>query len=203
VFVKICGVSTQQGVAAAVDAGADAVGFVLTRSPRQVDPRAVRSLVSGMPARVLSVGVFAGLPVEEVARAAASAGVGAVQLHGSHSRGDWRRLAELRLRMIRAAAPGAELRCGALGEDMLVVDSPTPGSGITWDWHGLPERPAGRWLLAGGLHPGNVADAVACLRPWGVDVSSGVERVRGIKDRGLISEFVFAARGAGEVAHAA
>lgn len=197
--MKICGLTAAQDVAACVDAGADAVGFVLTGGPRQVDARTVRRLAVGVPPEVLTVAVFVSQPVATIARVARAAGVDAVQLHGSYRAADYQRLSRLPLQLIRAVAAGGDVHCGAYGEDLLVIDSPAPGSGVAWDWHGLRERPAGRWLLAGGLRPGNVAAAIRSVSPWGVDVSSGVERVRGVKDAALIAEFVGAARAAEEV----
>ncbi|GAA3021686.1 hypothetical protein GCM10020229_36130 [Kitasatospora albolonga] len=99
--------------------------------------------------------------------------------------------------LIRAtsAAAAAGASCGDFGEDLLLLDSPVPGSGEAWDWAELGAKPpGGTWLLAGGLTPGNVREAIAAARPWGVDVSSGVEVRRGVKDPALITEFVRAAK---------
>jgi phosphoribosylanthranilate isomerase len=196
VFVKVCGLRTAEDVATAVEAGADAVGFVLTDSPRRVDAGQAAALVATVPAGVLTVAVFRGEPVAEIADTALDCGVAAVQLHGEYSAADYAALRQFPLRLVRAATAtgGDSLRCGDLGEDLLLVDSPTPGSGRTWDWGARAVRPEGRWLLAGGLRPDNVAEAVSRLTPWGVDVSSGVERERGVKDPTLIRAFVAAAK---------
>jgi phosphoribosylanthranilate isomerase len=208
VFVKVCGLSTAEDVATAVDAGADAVGFVLTTSPRRVDAGLARELVASAPPGVLTVAVFRGEPATEIAATALDCGVAAVQLHGDYSPADYAALRRFPLRLVRAASAtgdrslrgdslrGGSLRCGDLGEDLLLVDSPTPGSGQTWDWGARDVRPEGHWLLAGGLRPDNVAEAVRRLTPWGVDVSSGVERARGVKDHTLIRAFVSAAKSA-------
>ncbi|MFG2676572.1 phosphoribosylanthranilate isomerase [Streptomyces sp. DT20] len=192
VYVKVCGLSRPQDVAAAVGAGADAIGFVLTPSPRQVTPAAVRALVAEVPQGTATVAVFRGEPLEEVRRAAAESGVDTVQLHGSEPPEAFAALRADGFRLIRAASPGsgAPLESGAYGEDLLIIDSPSPGSGERWDPAALGGSPAGPWLLAGGLNPDNVAGAVAGLRPWGVDVSSGVESSRGVKDPALIERFV-------------
>lgn len=197
-FVKICGLSEPEHVAAAVEAGADAVGFLLSPSPRQVSPECARALAAAVPDGVLTVGVFAGEPVEAVRREATAAGVAAVQLHGDYRREDFEALADFPAALVRAVpgSAGAGVRFGAFGEDYLIVDSPRPGSGETWDWSGLGEGPGGKWMLAGGLRPDTVAEAVAQARPWGVDVSSGVEVRRGVKDAGLIARFVANARSA-------
>ncbi|WP_225847439.1 phosphoribosylanthranilate isomerase [Streptomyces sp. HPF1205] len=238
-YVKICGLRTPADVAAAVEAGADAVGFVLTASPRRVAPEQVRGLVALVPEGVLTVAVFRDEPLDLVLRQVRAAGVAAVQLHGDHAP---RAFAELReaaagdggLVLVRATsaasaaasasasafsaasasaadaaasdaasaaavsvtAPGGSISCGSHGEDLLILDSPEPGSGASWDWSALREAPpAGRWMLAGGLTPHNVAHAIAAARPWGVDVSSGVEAERGVKDHRLIADFVARAKG--------
>ncbi|WP_100443987.1 phosphoribosylanthranilate isomerase [Glycomyces xiaoerkulensis] len=198
-FVKICGLTESEHVAAAAESGADAVGFLLSPSPRRVTPERARELASAVPPGVLTVGVFAGVPVETIRRDAADAGVGAVQLHGDYRREDFEALADFPAERIRAvpAALLGEVAFGAFGEDYLIVDSPRPGSGETWDWNGLQPRPDGRWMLAGGLDPDLVAAAIEQARPWGVDVSSGVEARRGVKDPGLIARFVANAKGTG------
>ncbi|GAA3153661.1 hypothetical protein [Nonomuraea salmonea] len=99
------------------------------------------------------------------------------------------------MRLVRAVDAQADLRCGAYDEDLLIVDAPHAGSGQPWDWAAVRGRPSGQWMLAGGLAPGNVAEAVAAARPWGVDVSSGVETAPGKKDSALIRSFLKAARG--------
>ncbi len=201
VYVKVCGLSRPEDVAAAVEAGADAVGFVLTPSPRQVAPDAVKALAGAVPEGIETVAVFRGEPLDEVRRAAATAGVSTVQLHGDEGPEAFAALRADGFRLVRATSPrsGAPLTTGAYGEDLLIVDSPVPGSGERWDPAVLGTGPGGTWLLAGGLGPDNVAEAVASLdpRPWGVDVSSGVERTRGVKDPVLIERFVRAAKAAG------
>jgi phosphoribosylanthranilate isomerase len=198
-FVKVCGLRTSADVATAVACGADAVGFVLTASPRQVDAACARRLGAGTAGSVLTVGVFAGIGAAGAARLARDAGVDAVQLHGRYPREAFTALAAEGLRLIRATPldDGTELTVGAYGEEMLLLDSPSAGSGQRWDLGRLgAARPQGRWLLAGGLDPGNVGAAITAARPWGVDVSSGVESARGVKDHGLIRAFVAAARAA-------
>ncbi|NIH88394.1 phosphoribosylanthranilate isomerase [Amycolatopsis granulosa] len=194
-FVKICGLRTEADVECAVTAGAHAVGFVLTPSPRQVTVAEAARLVAAVPPEVLSVGVFLGMPVADVRDIALRTGLGAVQLHGrGYPAEDFAALADLGLRLVRATSTdGSPVEVGAFGEDMLILDSPRAGSGEQWGWDALRGQ-TGQWLLAGGLRPGNVADAVRAVRPWGVDVSSGVESTRGTKDHGLIREFLAAAR---------
>lgn len=180
-------------------AGADAIGFVFAPSPRLVGAAEARELAERVPPHVLTVGVFRRQPLDEVTSLAAAAGLRAVQLHGDEGPEYYTALRQAGYTLLRATAPhpGRPERCGALGEQMLLLDAPAPGSGRAWDWSDprfVP--PQGRWILAGGLDAGNVARAVRELSPWGVDVSSGVEADRGVKDPALITAFVAAARGA-------
>ncbi|MCX4629173.1 phosphoribosylanthranilate isomerase [Streptomyces sp. NBC_01443] len=195
-FVKICGLKTANDVDVAVAAGADAVGFVFAAgSPRTIDAAAARELAARVPAGVLTVGVFRGQPVEEVRRLTEESGVRGVQLHGDEGPEYYEALrAEGRI-LLRATAEHVK-RCGEYGEDLLLLDAPDPGSGKPWNW-GSEEftAPGGHWLLAGGLTPGNVREAVETTGAWGVDVSSGVERERGVKSPDLIRAFIEAARG--------
>ncbi|MFF4103281.1 phosphoribosylanthranilate isomerase [Streptomyces sp. NPDC001903] len=195
-FVKICGLKTGPDVDVAVAAGADAVGFVFAAgSPRTIAAAAARELAARVPASVLTVGVFRGQPVEEVRRLAEESGVRGVQLHGDEGPEYYEALRAEGRTLLRATAEHVK-RCGEYGEDLLLLDAPDPGSGKPWNW-GSAEftAPEGRWLLAGGLTPGNVREAVETTGAWGVDVSSGVERERGVKDPALIRAFIEAARG--------
>ncbi|WP_053732544.1 phosphoribosylanthranilate isomerase [Nocardia sp. NRRL S-836] len=197
-FVKLCGLRTEADVAVAVETGADAVGFVLTASPRQIDVDLARRLVAAVPEHVLSVAVVRGIPAAEAGELALRAGVRALQLHGDYPKESFDQLGGQPFSLVRATAlgPDTDLRTGAFGEELLLIDSPVAGSGEQWDVTRLAERrPEGNWVLAGGLSPENVAEAVGVARPWGVDVSSGIESSRGVKDHGRMREFVAVARG--------
>jgi phosphoribosylanthranilate isomerase len=202
-FVKVCGLKTEADVAAAVQAGASAVGFVLGESVRKVDPDTARRLAAEVPPHVLAVGVVSGVPAAEAGRMCVEAGLGALQLHGRYARTDFDEVRDLPLRLIRAInletdvtpeeLPAASV-VGGYGEEYLLLDSPVAGSGQRWDVSGLKALGvSGQWVLAGGLNPGNVAEAIAAADPWGVDVSSGVESSRGVKDQRLIRDFLAAA----------
>jgi phosphoribosylanthranilate isomerase len=192
-FVKICGLRTATDVAAAVAAGADAVGFMFAKSPRQVDPRTARDLAK-VAGDALTVGVFGGMPAHEIRALAAEAGVRAVQLHGDYGKDAFTEVADPAWQLIRAVPHSApDLRVGAYGEDVLLVDAPRGGSGEAWDYRTVAGL-SGQWLLAGGLTPATVAGALSTTNAWGVDVSSGVESSRGVKDVALIAEFVAAAK---------
>ena len=195
-FVKICGLRTPADVDAAVDAGADAVGVVMSeRSPRHAEPALARTLVTHAAGRATTVLVVNDLPVAEAIARAREAGVDVLQLHGpAYGADDFAACAAAGVRTWRATslAHDPEPHAGGHGEEALLLDSPAPGSGHRWSAADLRVRPEGQWLLAGGLDPDNVAAAVAELEPWGVDVSSGVEGSRGVKDHDRVRAFVAA-----------
>lgn len=197
-FVKLCGLRTESDVAVAVETGADAVGFVLTTSPRQIDVDLAGRLVADVPDDVLTVAVVRGITATEAGEMALKTGVRALQLHGDYPKEAFDELADLPFQLVRATAlgPDTDVRTGAFGEELLLIDSPVAGSGEQWDITRLREkRPTGRWVLAGGLDPETVGPAISVAGPWGVDVSSGIESSRGVKDHGRMREFVAAARG--------
>ena len=149
--------------------------------------------------RVTPVGVFRNESPERVAETANSLGLRAVQLHGRESPEDTRWVAERVPVVIRAfaATDPALLHADDYGPVQLLIDSETPGSGQVFDWAVLEGAPQRRpYILAGGLDPSNVADAVRTVRPWGVDVSTGVEASPGRKDPTKVREFIAAARAA-------
>ncbi|TQL47009.1 phosphoribosylanthranilate isomerase [Homoserinimonas aerilata] len=195
-FAKICGLREARHVTAAIDAGADAVGFVLTASPRFVTASEARELVGIADARALTVGVFRHETVDEVARLADASGVAAIQVHGKRTRAEMSKLEQIGRTLIRAVPFDDPSLEEDWGENLLLVDAPRPGSGEAWDYaamSGLSEA-RGRWLLAGGLTAGNVAAAVTAAKPYGVDVSSGVETAPGVKSTELIRAFLAAAK---------
>ncbi|AWB88383.1 phosphoribosylanthranilate isomerase [Salinibacterium hongtaonis] len=208
-FVKICGLREERHVETCLEERVDAIGFVLTPSPRFVAPERARHLVNLVDDAALTVGVFRDETVDEIERLAEAAGVGAVQVHGQRTRAELAKLTRPDRKLIRAVSfddPSIEENWG---EDMLLVDAPHPGSGQAWDYASMAasltrrdgtysvetgEGPARRWILAGGLTPENVAAAIEAANPWGVDVSSGVEASPGVKSSQLIREFMAAAR---------
>jgi phosphoribosylanthranilate isomerase len=196
-FVKVCGLRTPESVLAAVDAGADAVGLVLTSSARQVSPDRARELLVHVPDGVATVGVFRHEAVTDAVALARLAGLAWVQLHGERTPADVRAVHDAGLKLIRAvtmeSSPDA---FASWGEELLLIDAAVPGSGEAWNYSSVLELGlAGReWLLAGGLGPANVAGAAVEARAWGVDVSSGVESSRGVKDLDKVRAFVNAAK---------
>ena len=195
-YVKICGLRTPEDVTTAVEAGADAVGFVLSQSsPRRVPLRGAAALANRAPDEVDTVLVVHDVTWQEAVAAAEQARVDVLQLHGSYSAEDVEGAVAAFPRVWHAST--LEAQEAVQGVEAVLLDSPRPGSGERWDLSALAGRePDGRWILAGGLTPGTVAAALAQVHPWGVDVSSGVERERGIKDHDAIRAFVAAARAA-------
>jgi phosphoribosylanthranilate isomerase len=196
-FVKVCGLSTPESVRAAVESGADAVGFVLTKSPREVSPGRARDLLAHVPEGIAAVGVFRHEAAPEAVATAREAGLEWIQLHGTRSQEDVKTVHDAGMRLIRAVTMvSAPDEFEEWGEDLLLIDAAIPGSGEVWDYSsvrrlGLGTRP---WLLAGGLTPSNVGTAAAEAGAWGVDVSSGVESSRGVKDLDLVRAFVRSAK---------
>lgn len=189
-FVKICGLTTPEAVDQAVLAGADAVGFVLATSPRQVDLPTLRRLAERVPTDVIKVAVFREAPLALLPEL-----VGVVDVIQADAP-----LPPLPegLRGLPALADGPDLaRRAADAGEWLLVDGPRGGGrGEPANWARVAVVAVGRRLvLAGGLRPENVAEAVSRVRPWGVDVSSGVERSPGDKDPARVAAFVAAARG--------
>lgn len=199
-YVKICGLRDPDHASHAISSGADAVGVVMSpRSSRHASTAEAAAVVAaaGAAGAVDTVLVVNRMPADEAAVIARDLGFAVLQLHGNYSPADFRAAEQILPRVWRATSladdPG--LRAGAFGEERLLVDGATPGSGATWDLTALGDAELGSdWLLAGGLSPENVAAAITAVRPGGVDVSSGVESAPGVKDPELISRFIAAAR---------
>ena len=198
-FVKVCGLSTPESVREAVDAGADAVGFVLTASPRAVSPSQAARLKADIPDGVVAVGVFRHEPVADAVTIARAAGLEWIQLHGDLTPEDVATVHDAGMKLFRAVTMAATADAFAdWGEELLLIDAAVPGSGETWDYASMvdvTELQDRKWLLAGGLSPENVSRAAAASGAWGVDVSSGVEASRGVKDLAKIRAFIEAAKG--------
>jgi len=203
-FVKICGITNEDDALLAVAMGADAVGFVFAPSPRQVAAQQVYDITRRLPPEILTVGVFRDEHPERVIDTVNRAGLKAAQLHGHESPAMVEEIARNLRWVIKAVAAGSPdaLRADQFGTDMILVDAPAPGSGRVFDW-GLVDdvAPGPRLILAGGLNPDNVAEAVRTVLPWGVDVSTGVERSPGKKDALKVKAFIERARSAAPPRH--
>lgn len=187
--VKMCGLTRREDVDAAVAAGATALGFVMwPGSPRAVAPVTVAAITTGVPSHVMKVGVFVDAPLEEVAQAVTAAGLTAIQLHG---REDVREYLALGVQVIKAVAPRSDadvhVAIALPGVVTVLVDAHDPvqrgGTGRSANWTLAAQIATARpILLAGGLSASNVAAAINSVKPWGIDVSSGIESSPGIKD---------------------
>jgi phosphoribosylanthranilate isomerase len=201
VFVKVCGITSAADGALAAEAGADAVGFVFwALSSRRVDADQAAAISRTLPPFVLRVGVFVDAPAEEMARVADLVGLDLLQLHGDEPP---EALAGLARRALKAVRVGKGFKAEeALRFDQaagLLVDTRLPGetmmpggTGVPFDWtlvRGVREH-AAFLMLAGGLSPDNVAEALTAVRPDAVDVSSGVEALPGRKDPDKVRAFV-------------
>ncbi|HEY6085746.1 MAG TPA: phosphoribosylanthranilate isomerase [Nitrospira sp.] len=206
--IKICGMTNEQDAAAAVAAGADALGFVFYRkSPRYVDPSVVKHIVASLPPLIMPIGVFVNEELKTVRDLMDSCGLAIAQLHGDESASYCLELARPVLKAIRVKDRGsflalAEFR-GRAGVRGFVIDTFSNdaygGTGQIMDWSLAAEAAkASTIILAGGLTPQNVAQAIRTARPYGVDVSSGVESSPGKKDHAKIRAFVQAARSVSE-----
>ena len=209
--VKICGITRPDDGRHAARAGADAIGLVFyPPSPRYVSPRQAADIVAALPPFVTTVGLFVDAPPEQIAALLEQVPLDMLQFHGDESPeycAAFQRPWIKALRMRDGVDPRAEAeRYGAAGARGLLVDSYVPGvpggTGERFDWDRLPADPSLPLVLAGGLDPANVAEAVRRVRPWAVDVSGGVgvlgvdgRRQGGIKDPGAVSAFIRAARG--------
>jgi len=201
VFVKVCGITSAADAALCAGAGADAVGFVFwPMSSRRIEVDKAAAISRGLPPFLLRVGVFVDTPAEEMARVADQVGLDLLQLHGDEP-------PEAVLGLARRALKAVRVGKGFRAEDALrydkaaglLVDTRLPGetmmpggTGIPFDWslvRGVRER-ASFLMLAGGLSPDNVAEALQAVRPDAVDVSSGVESLPGRKDPEKVRAFV-------------
>ena len=197
--VKICGVTRLEDALAAVRLGADAVGFNFwPGSKRHVTPAQARAIVCRLPPLVVAVGVFVNAPRDEVLRAVDASGIGLAQLHGDEPPELCMSLPVPVLKAIRVAGPGSLAALASYDVQGFLLDAASPGyggSGLTFDWS-LAAQVARELpiVLAGGLTPENVAEAVRAVLPWGVDVASGVESSPGVKDVEKMKRFIEAAK---------
>ncbi|HVA43030.1 MAG TPA: phosphoribosylanthranilate isomerase [Acidimicrobiales bacterium] len=196
-FVKICGTTSEEDALLAVALGADSVGFIFAPSPRQIAPAVAGDITKRLPPEIITVGVFRDESKERVVEAVNRNGLKAAQLHGRETPETVAWVAErvpMTIKVFPAGDPGVG-RADEYGADVVMLDAPYPGSGEVFDWALAGEVPDGvRVLLAGGLDPDNVASAIARVKPWGVDVATGVERSPGHKDPAKLRAFILAAR---------
>ncbi len=193
--VKICGITNAGDAVAAIDAGADMIGFVFAPSARQVTPAAVKEIIGELSHMVVTVGVFANEDTSHAALISQDCGIDMLQLHGAVS-GD----CAVDLPIIRAVSRPADLECVQLSNwRYVLLDGFHPslhgGTGRVCDWTAASRIARLQDLfLAGGLTPENVGEALSQVRPYAVDVSSGVEHAPGRKDHKKIQHFIHEVR---------
>ncbi|WP_449277282.1 phosphoribosylanthranilate isomerase [Leucobacter sp. GX24907] len=199
-YIKICGLRDVDDADFAVRSGADAIGIVMSAgSPRNADEHAAADVVEMVAGRADTVLVVSRTPVAEAVERVQHLGIDVLQLHGDYIADDFAFATEALPRVWRAASleRTPDIRAGEYGEELLLLDGTTGGAGERWDLNRIDTARIGeRWILAGGLAPDNVSAAIAEARPWGVDVSSGVESAPGVKSQELIGRFIAAARNA-------
>jgi phosphoribosylanthranilate isomerase len=207
VRIKICGITNWADARCASEAGADFLGFnFYPRSPRYIEPARARSIVRRLPKNVASVGIFVNEPVENLVRIATAAGVKYVQLHGEETAASVSRLRRMLgpVKIIKAirVRGAADVRKAARfhGASAILLDGFEPrrrgGTGRVFDWSfAARENGKARMFLAGGLTPENVTEAIRVVRPYAVDVCSGVETSPGRKDRAKIRALMRAVNG--------
>ena len=195
VRVKICGICDVEAARSAVEAGADLIGFHFCPSPRRISPEQARDIVDELLVRPTVVGVFIDEDPAEVRKIAGFVGLDLLQLHGSEPPGfEAGRPVMKVLKVKDSEIPGADE-----WPDPIMLDSWSPdqqgGTGRTWDWElARPLITARKVFIAGGLEPGNVGKVVSAFKPYGVDVSSGVESSVRVKDPDKVRAFVHAVR---------
>ncbi len=202
VRVKICGITNVEDALAAVDAGADALGFIFFGgSPRFIEPAAAQAIIGGLPPFVSKVGVFVDETLENVQRISRLTGVSAVQLHGNEAPAFCAALAPAVIKAFRIKDRSSLSALGSYDRASFLLDSYVPGqpggTGEKFSWElAVEAKSFGRpIILAGGLTPDNVTQAVEKTVPYAVDVSSGVEFAPGRKDHAKVRDFILAAKG--------
>jgi len=200
VRVKICGLTTPETVAAAVTAGADAVGFVFADSPRRVSPRTAADLARGLPPHVVRVAVFHH-PTAALAEEVLTRFLPDWFQAEAEDASIFTAWPQVRFLPVFHDGPGLADRIATHSDfgpghrRHILVEGAASGRGLRADWERVGALAAGaRLVLSGGLDPDNVGEAIRLVRPWGVDVSSGVESSRGVKDPLRIAAFIAAAR---------
>jgi phosphoribosylanthranilate isomerase len=195
--IKICGITNLEDAKAAVNLGADALGFVFAESSRRISPEKARQITNQLPPFVSKVGVFVNAPLTHLRRVRDYCGLDAVQLHGEEGADYIRSLGPGVIKALRLNGKAV----GDLPDATLLLDAYDPklrgGTGKKCDWQKAQEIARDRLvILAGGLEPGNVGKAIEQVKPYAVDVSSGVEKEPGRKDHGKIASFIATARNA-------
>ena len=201
--IKICGITNREDAHAAVDAGADALGFIFVPASRRYLSRdAAASIIASLPPFVIPVGVFVNERRKLIMETIRRTGIRCLQLHGEETPEE---TADYPVPVIKGFRVGPEFMSGALSSHRTsaylldaYVEGKYGGTGKRFDWNiAVAAKEYGRVILSGGLTPDNVGEAVRFVQPYAVDVSSGVEAAPGIKDHAQVERLIRAARGAG------
>lgn len=202
VRVKICGITRVEDALAAAAAGADAIGLVFyAKSPRAVDIEQARAILAALPPFVTSVGLFVDAERSELERILASVPLDLLQFHGDESVQQCEAFGRPYIKALRVKAGddiAAQVARYPSAQGILLdayVEGVPGGTGEAFDWSLIPQMLSKPLILAGGLRPDNVAEAVSRVRPYAVDVSGGVEASKGVKDVEKVGAFIRAARG--------
>nr|WP_286945166.1 phosphoribosylanthranilate isomerase [Pseudomonas sp. UBA6718] len=202
VRVKICGITRVEDALAAAAAGADAIGLVFyAKSPRAVDIEQAREILAALPPFVTSVGLFVDAERSELERILASVPLDLLQFHGDESVQQCEAFGRPYIKALRVKAGddiAAQVARYPSAQGILLdayVEGVPGGTGEAFDWSLIPQALSKPLILAGGLRPDNVAEAVSRVRPYAVDVSGGVEASKGVKDVEKVGAFIRAARG--------
>jgi phosphoribosylanthranilate isomerase len=203
IYVKICGITSLEDAHAAVDSGADALGFVFyPPSPRYVTPEQAEQIIKTLPPFVTTVGLFVDVTLATVNRTVACCGLDRVQLHGRETPEFCRQITRpvikaIRIKNAESLTHVADYMVSAYLLDAYVEGALPGGTGASFSWDlAARAKSYGPLILAGGLTPENVEIAIDQVRPYGVDVSTGVERAPGVKDHRKVRQFIARAKAA-------
>jgi phosphoribosylanthranilate isomerase len=201
--IKICGITNFDDALAATEAGADALGFnFYKKSPRYIEPEKAAEIIAQLPPFVVPVAIFVNEREEKIRDVMFTTGIKVLQFHGDERPEFCERFATRAIKAFHVKDKESLKHMVHYHVSALLLDSYRDGvrggTGVTFDWHlAVVAKTFGRVILAGGLTPENVAEAVQLVQPYGVDVASGVEKKKGLKDHAKMKKFISEVRKAG------
>jgi phosphoribosylanthranilate isomerase len=196
VKIKICGITNIEDAMAAVDMGADALGFnFYKKSPRFIEPQKAAEIIAQLPPFIVPIAIFVNESEDKILEALKSACIHGVQFHGDETPEFCQRFGNHVIKAFQVKDKESLKHMSHYRVSAYLLDSYKEGmrggTGETFDWHlAVVAKTFGRVILAGGLNPDNVAEAVKLVQPYGVDVAGGVEREKGVKDHGKMKKFI-------------
>jgi len=199
--IKICGITNLEDALAAAALGADALGFnFFKKSPRYIDPAKAAEIISQLPPIIMPVGIFVNEREEKIREIQAQTCIQTIQLHGDESPEFCQRFGARVIKAFQVKDKESIKHMAQYHVGAFLLDSyhggVRGGTGETFDWHlAVVAKTFGRVILAGGLTPENVAEAVKLVQPYGVDVATGIEREKGVKDHVKLKKFITEVRG--------